>query len=161
MHLSLFQSILTLNLTRSLSFRIKTTQRFLGVSSHGQHMPTCLYCLLVAWQYGTHELFFGMIITDPEHWRLRLKWRDYHGVIAQRTPYKSHNAKRTWFVLVFDVIVQWVYQYYLLRLPYFCTSAISIIVQGCFFNIWFMSDFSHIGWILEATLNVDSLSWNK
>jgi len=47
-----------------------------------------------------------MIITDPEHW---LKWRDYHGIIAQRTPYKSHNAKRTWFVLVFDVIMQWVY----------------------------------------------------
>ena len=67
----------------------------------------CLYCLLVAWQYGTQELVFGMIITDPEHWRLRLKWRDYHGIIAQRTPYKSHNAKR--FVLVFDVIMQWVY----------------------------------------------------
>ena len=26
-----------------------------------------------------------IIITDPEHWRLRLKWRDYHGIIAQRT----------------------------------------------------------------------------
>ena len=26
-------------LTRRLSFRIKTTQRFLSVSSHGQHMP--------------------------------------------------------------------------------------------------------------------------
>ena len=23
-----------------------------------------------------------------------------------RTPYKSHNAKRVWFVLVFDVIMQ-------------------------------------------------------
>jgi hypothetical protein len=67
----------------------------------------CLYRLLVAWQYGTQELVFGMIITDPEHWRLRLKWRDYHGIIAQRTPYKSHNAKR--FVLVFEVIMQWVY----------------------------------------------------
>ena len=42
-----------------------------------------------------------MIITDPEHWRLRLKWRDYHGIIAQRIPpYKSHNAQRAWFVLV-------------------------------------------------------------
>jgi len=50
-----------------------------------------------------------MIITDPEHWRLRLKWGDYHSIIAQRTPYKSHNAKRAWFVLVFDVIMQWVY----------------------------------------------------
>jgi len=38
-----------------------------------------------------------------------LKWRDYHGIIAQRTPYKSHNTKRAWFVLVFDVIMQWVY----------------------------------------------------
>ena len=55
------------------------------------------------------ELVFGMIITDPEHSRLRLKWWDYHGIIAQRTPYKSHNAKRAWFVLVFDVIMQWVY----------------------------------------------------
>jgi len=52
---------------------------------------------------------FGMIITDPEHWRLRLKLRDYHGIIAQRPPYKSHNAKRAWFVLDFDVIMQWVY----------------------------------------------------
>ena len=43
-----------------------------------------------------------MIITDPE--RLRLKWRDYPCIIAQRTTYKSHNAKRGWFVLVFDVI---------------------------------------------------------
>ena len=34
-----------------------------------------------------------------------LKWRDYHGIIAQRSPYKSHNAKRGWFVLVFDVIM--------------------------------------------------------
>ena len=50
-----------------------------------------------------------MIMTDPEHGRLRLKWWDYHGIMAQRTPYKSHNAKRTWFVLVFDVIMQWVY----------------------------------------------------
>ena len=39
------------------------------------------------------KLFFGMIITDPEHLRLRLKWRDYHGIINQQTPYKSHNAK--------------------------------------------------------------------
>ena len=69
----------------------------------------CLYCLLVPWQYGTLELVFGMIITDPEHWRLRLKWQDDHGIIAQRTPYKSHNAKRTWFVLVFDIFMQWVY----------------------------------------------------
>jgi len=46
-----------------------------------------------------------MIITDPEHWCLRLKWLDYHGIIAQRAPYKTHNAKRAWFVLVFDVIV--------------------------------------------------------
>ena len=29
-----------INLTRRLSFRIKTTQRFLSVSSRGQHMPT-------------------------------------------------------------------------------------------------------------------------
>ena len=43
----------------------------------------CLYCLLVAWQYGMQELFFGMIITDPEHWRLRLKWQDYHSIIVQ------------------------------------------------------------------------------
>jgi len=57
--------------------------------------------------YNTQELGFGMIITDPEHWRLRLKWRNYHGIIAQRTPYKSHNPKRAWFVLVFDVIMQW------------------------------------------------------
>ena len=53
----------------------------------------------------SRELVFGMIITDPEHWRLRLKWRDYRGIIAWRTPYKSHNAKRGWFVLVFDVIM--------------------------------------------------------
>jgi len=45
------------------------------------------------------KLFFGMIITDPEHRRLRLKWRDYHSIIIQQTPYKSHNAKRGWFVL--------------------------------------------------------------
>ena len=67
----------------------------------------CLYRLLVPWQYGTLELMFGMIITNSEHWGL--KWRDYHGIIVQRTPYKSHNAKRGWFVLVFDVIMQWVY----------------------------------------------------
>jgi len=60
----------------------------------------CLYCLLVAWQYGTQELVFGMIITDPEQWHLRLKWRDYHGIIAKWTPYKC---------LSFDVIMQWVY----------------------------------------------------
>jgi len=30
----------------------------------------CLYRWLVAWQYGTQELVFGMIKTDPEHWRL-------------------------------------------------------------------------------------------
>ena len=29
---------------------------------------------------------------------LRLKWQGYHGIIAQWTPYKSHNARRTWFV---------------------------------------------------------------
>jgi len=46
-----------------------------------------------------------MIITDPEHCRLWLKWRDYHGIIAQPTPYKSHNAKRGWFVLACDVIM--------------------------------------------------------
>jgi hypothetical protein len=46
-----------------------------------------------------------MIITDPEHRRLKLKWRDYHGIIAQQTPYQSHNTKRDWFVLVFDVII--------------------------------------------------------
>jgi len=69
----------------------------------------CLYCLLVAWQYSKQELVFGIIVTDPEHWCLRLKWWNYHGIIAQRTPYKSHNAKRAWFVLVFDVIMQWVY----------------------------------------------------
>ena len=37
-----------------------------------------------------------------------LKWRDYHGIIAQRNnppPYKSHNAKRDSFVLVSDVII--------------------------------------------------------
>ena len=39
----------------------------------------------------------------------KVKWRDYQGIIAQRTPYKSHNAKRAWFVLVFDVIMQWIY----------------------------------------------------
>ena len=54
---------------------------------------------------GTQKVFFGMIITDPEHWRLRLKWWYYHGIIAQRTPYKSHNGKGSWFVLVFDVIM--------------------------------------------------------
>ena len=32
------------------------------------------------------EKVFGMIITDPEHWLLRLKWRDYHGIIAQQPP---------------------------------------------------------------------------
>ena len=100
-----------INLTRRLSFRIKTTQHFLSVSSRANTCQLkCLYCLLVAWQYGTQELLFGMIITDPEHWRLRLKWRHYHGIIAQRTPpYNSHNVKRTWFVLDFDVIMQWVY----------------------------------------------------
>ena len=56
------------------------------------------------------ELVFGMIITDLE--RLRLKWRDYHGIIAQLTPYKSNIAKRAWFVLVFDVILQWVYRWH-------------------------------------------------
>ena len=54
---------------------------------------------------STQKLVFGMIITDPEHWRLRLKWRFYHGIMAQQTPYKSHNAKRGWFVLVFDDIM--------------------------------------------------------
>ena len=58
----------------------------------------CLYRLLVVWQYGTQELVFGKIITDPELWSLRLNWRDYHSIIAQRTPYKSHNAKRAWLV---------------------------------------------------------------
>jgi len=50
----------------------------------------CLYHLLVAWQYSTQELVFGMITTDPEHWRL--KWRDYqyHSIVAQRTLYKFH-----------------------------------------------------------------------
>ena len=32
------------------------------------------------------RLVFDMIITDPEHGRLRLKWLDYHGIIAQLTP---------------------------------------------------------------------------
>ena len=27
-----------------------------------------------------------MIITDPEHRRLRLKWRDYHGIISLSGP---------------------------------------------------------------------------
>jgi len=31
-----------------------------------------------------------------------------HGIIAQRTPYKSHKAKHAWFVLVFDVIMQFI-----------------------------------------------------
>jgi len=69
----------------------------------------CLFHLLVAWQHSTQELVFGMIITDPEHWRLRLKWWDYHSIVTQRTPYKSHNAKGAWFVLVCDVIMQWIY----------------------------------------------------
>jgi len=43
---------------------------------------------------GTEKLVFGM-----------LKWREYYGIIAQRTPYKSHNAKHGWFVLVCDVIM--------------------------------------------------------
>ena len=73
----------------------------------------CLYHLLVTWQYGMQDLVFSMIITDPEHWRLRLKWRDYHGIIAQWTPYKSHNAKHDWFVLVFDIIMQWSIQLHL------------------------------------------------
>jgi len=51
------------------------------------------------------KLVFGIIITDLKHWHLRLKWRDYHSIIAQWTPYKSHNAKRIWFVLVVDVII--------------------------------------------------------
>ena len=57
--------------------------------------------------YSMQKLVFGMIITDPEHWRLRLKWREYHSIIAQRTPYnyKSHNAKCGWFVLVCGVIM--------------------------------------------------------
>ena len=35
----------------------------------------------------------------------RLKSRDYHGIVARRNPIKSHNAKRGWIVLVFDVIM--------------------------------------------------------
>ena len=91
--------------TLRLSSQIKTIQHFLSVSSSSN---TCqlkyVCCLLVAWQCGTQKLVFGTIITDPEHWCLRLKWLDYYGIIAQQTPYNSHNAKGAWFVLVFDVI---------------------------------------------------------
>jgi len=34
-----------------------------------------------------------MIITDPEHWRLRLKWQEYYGIIAQQSA-----AGLFWFV---------------------------------------------------------------
>ena len=58
------------NLTCRLSFRIKTTQHFPGFHSAANTCQLkCLYRLLVAWQYGTQELVFGMIITDPEHCR--------------------------------------------------------------------------------------------
>jgi len=32
---------------------------------------------------GTQKLVFGMIITDPENCCLRLKWKDYHGIVTQ------------------------------------------------------------------------------
>jgi len=35
--------------------------------------------------------------------------RYYRSAEPLPPPYKSHNAKRGWFVLVFDVIMQWVY----------------------------------------------------
>ena len=116
MRLSLFQSTLTRTLSINIwladcHFELKLPNAFSAFHpAPNTCQLKCLYCLLVAWQNGTQELVFGMIITDPEHWRFRLKWRDYHDIIAQWTPYKSHNAKRAWFVLVFDVIMQCVYR---------------------------------------------------
>jgi len=91
-------------MTRGLSFRIKTTQRFLSVSSRGHDMPTLMFISLTSDMTIRYAaVSFGMVITDPEHCNLRLKWRDYHGIIAH---YKTHNAKRVWFVLVFEVVMQ-------------------------------------------------------
>ena len=39
--------------------------------------------------------------------RLMLKWRDYHGIIAQRTP--INPTMQSAGGLIFDVIVQWDY----------------------------------------------------
>ena len=117
MRISLFQSILTLTLIIEIwlvdcHFELKLPNAFSAFHPLTNTCQLkCLKRLLVAWQYGT-QLVFGMIITDSEHWRLRLKCRDYHGIIAQRTPYKYHNAKRACFVLVFDVVMQWVYWFH-------------------------------------------------
>jgi len=101
-YIDLVDTAVPIEATSRLSFRIKTIQRFLRVSSL---VNTCqLKCacrLLVTRQHSTQKLVFGMIIPDPEHWRLSLKGRDYHGIIAPQTPYKSHNAKRGWFVFGF------------------------------------------------------------
>ena len=59
----------------------------------------CLYCLLVAWQYSTQELVFGMIITDPEHWRLRLKWWDYRSADPPINPTMQSAAGSFWFLM--------------------------------------------------------------
>ena len=106
MLLSLFQSILTMTLMIKIwladcHFELKLPNGFSAFHPAANTCQLkCLHRLLVAWQCVTQELVFDMIITDPEDWRLRLKWWDYHGIIAQRTPYKSHNAKCSWFVLV-------------------------------------------------------------
>ena len=53
--------------------------------------------------FSSSQLVFGMIITDPEHWRLRLKWREFYGIIAQQTPSPINPAMQSaaglfWFV---------------------------------------------------------------
>jgi len=104
LRLSLFQSILTLTLIIKIwladcHFELKLPNTFSAFHPAANTCQLkCLCRLLVAWQYSMQELVFGMIITNPEHWRLRLKWQDYHGIIAQRTRYKSHDAKCAWFL---------------------------------------------------------------
>jgi len=50
-----------------------------------------------------------MITTRAGTLTFKVKMAGLSRYYRSRTPYKSHNAKHTWFVLVFDVIMQWVY----------------------------------------------------
>ena len=77
---------------------------------------------------GTQKLVFGMIITDPEHWRLWFKWQEYSSIIAQWTPYKSYNAKRGWFVWVCDVIILQAYSHHFFKLAKFKTRSLKRFV---------------------------------
>ena len=79
-------------------------------NSKWQSASQMFISFIVTWQYSTQELVFWHDYNRSGTLAFTVKMANYHGIIAHRTPpYKSHNAKRAWFVLVFDVITQWVY----------------------------------------------------